>query len=78
MESEVTDEDLDTEFMEYTALETITESPTISTTTTATCVPPHHTSVVINPTTASAAVTTTMPSQELKTSVFERRGAGMV
>ena len=72
MESEVTDEDLDTEFMEYTALETITESPT----TTTTCVPPPH--VVVNPTTAAAAVTTMMPSQELRTSVFERRGAGMV
>ena len=73
MESEVTDEDLDTEFMEYTALETITESPT----TTTTCVPPPH-YVVVNPTTAAAAVTTMMPSQELRTSVFERRGAGMV
>ena len=69
---EITDEDLDTEFMEYSALETITESPTDAA----------DARVVTGGGPASnnnnnLTTTMMMPHQELRTSVFERR-AGMV
>lgn len=75
---EITDEDLDTEFMEYSALETITESPI--TTTTATTTDADARVITGGPASNNNNNLTTtmmMPHQELRTSVFERR-AGMV
>ncbi len=58
---EVTDDDLESEFMEFTTLDTITEAPAAA---------------AAAPTAAAAVPPTPATALELRTAVFERGGAG--